>query len=91
MSNILDMVGRSYETETNAVREQPPQRTGNDGEEFVRESQSPNSVSHPMSLPDEIRDDERDGGIQKDKKGDGKWADTEQVGGDLQSGGREHG
>jgi len=67
------------DAKTNAVAQKAPYWTGDEHEELIGKAQSADCVANLHLLADAVGDDERDGGIEEDQKGDAEKADADEV------------
>lgn len=66
----------THKSKSHAVRQQSPKWARYKCDKLISEAQAPDRIPNAVFLADEICDDEGDRGIQENKKGNGKRADT---------------
>lgn len=61
------------------VGQEAPDGTGGEGDELVDEAQGAHEIADAALDPDHVGDDEGDGGVEEDEKGDGEETDAEEI------------
>lgn len=76
----MKRVSIAYMANSDVIREHAPEGTSGQRKQFISKSQGPNGITLSVVDSNQVRNNKRDGGVDKHQKGDGKWTDTKQVG-----------
>ncbi|KAJ1303649.1 hypothetical protein OPQ81_008077 [Rhizoctonia solani] len=68
-----------HEANTKAIRDQAPERTGDQGHQLVDEAEGADDIAHAIMNADQISNDKRNTAVQKHEEGDGEERKPEKV------------